>query len=196
VNVRFALIHNDVHSKILGVGPAVEAPSFIFKERARSDNVGFNMEAGFFAGLVAMDKRVEFRHIPHTYMTINERPMHFIGEPNQRYSEVVIEGDLNDDKFIVYYIFGEEVVGLLTFGYQNMHLYLWEAMKLLIMPTGVQLRSRMVTHKQIIAKVLKCRPEIEAKRKGIIKTPSIIRAEFTREREELDEFRTKLRTNI
>lgn len=82
VNVRFSLIHNDVHSPILGVGPAVEVPSFIFKDRARSDNVGFNMEAGFFAGLKAMDKRVEFRHIPHTYMTLNERPIHFIGEAN------------------------------------------------------------------------------------------------------------------
>ena len=77
-----SLIHNDVHSVLLGCGSAVEVPSFIFKDRARSDNVGFNSEAGFFTGLIAMDKRVEFRHIPHTYMTLNEKPVHFIGEPN------------------------------------------------------------------------------------------------------------------
>lgn len=32
-NVRFSLIHNDVDSPILGVGSAIEIPSFIFKRR-------------------------------------------------------------------------------------------------------------------------------------------------------------------
>ena len=64
------------------------------------------------------------------------------------------------------------------------------------MPTAVQLRNRTIDYRAIVAKVLKCRPEITAKRKTIIKTPSVMRAEFTREREELDEFRSKLRTNI
>ena len=75
------------------------------------------MEAAFFAGLTAINKRVEFRHVPHTYLTLNELPVHFVGEPNHRYSEVIIEGDLNSDKFIVYYVWGEEIVGFLTFGY-------------------------------------------------------------------------------
>ena len=75
-------------------------------------------------------------------------------------------------------------------------MYLWEAMKLLIMPPAIQLRNRTIDHRAIIAKVLKCRPEIKAKRREIVKTPSIIRAEFTREREQLDEFRLKLKSNI
>lgn len=48
----------------------------------------------------------------------------------------------------------------------------------------------------IVANVLKCRPEITAKRKEIIKIPSIIRAEFSREFERLDEFKTSIRANI
>lgn len=116
-NIRFSLIHNDIDSPIFAVGSACEIPSFIFKNRSRSDNVGFNMEAAYFAGLTAINKRVEFRHVPHTYLTLNENPVHFVGEPNQRYSEVVVEGDLNSDKFIVYYVWGEEIVGFLTFGY-------------------------------------------------------------------------------
>ena len=95
------------------------------------------MEAGYFAGLTALDKRVEFRYIPHQYLNINERPVHFIGEPQQRYSEVIVDGNINDDKLIIYYVWCEEIVGILTFGYQNLHLYLWEAMKLLIMPTAI-----------------------------------------------------------
>lgn len=104
-----------------------------------------------------MNKRVEFRHIPHTHFTINEKPVHFIGEIGQKYSEICIEGDINSDKFIIYYCWGEEVVGVLTFGYTNLHLYIWEAMKLLLMPNCVQLRNKMVDHKTIVQQVLMCR---------------------------------------
>jgi hypothetical protein len=51
-----------------------------------------------------------------------------------------VDGDMKSGKFVVYYIFGEEIVGFLTFGYKNLHLYLWEAMKLLVMPQATPLR--------------------------------------------------------
>jgi hypothetical protein len=54
----------------------------------------------------------------------------------------------------------------------------------------------MIDHKAIVAKVLKCRPEITAKRADTLKLPSIMRAEFTREREVLEEFNSKLKKNI
>lgn len=54
----------------------------------------------------------------------------------------------------------------------------------------------MIDHRAIVANVLKVRPEIVAKRADTIKIPSIIRAEFTREREKLDDFRQNLRGNI
>jgi len=69
-------------------------------------------------------------------------------------------------------------------------------MKLLIMPPAIQLRNGMLDHKAIVAKVLKCRPEITAKRRDTLKLPSIIRAEFTREREVLEDFRKNLKANI
>jgi len=195
-NTRFSLVHNDVFSPIYGVGPGVELPSFIFKNRMREDNVGFNTEAGFRCAMSALERRVEYRAIPHSYMTINETPIHFVGEKDQRYSEIVVEGDMNADKFIVWYIWGEEVVGFLTVGYQNLYLYLWEAMKLLIMPTAMHLRSQVADHKGIVAQVLRCRPEINAKRKEILKLPAVKITEFERERERLDEFKGKLQYNL
>ena len=48
----------------------------------------------------------------------------------------------------------------------------------------------------IVANVMKCRPEITAKRKDIIKIPSVIRAEFSRERERLDDFRKAIKSNV
>jgi len=154
------------------------------------------MNAAFYAAMNMLDKRVEFRYIPHAFFTINEKPIHFVGERGQRYSETIIDGDPNSGRFIIWYILGEEVVGFCTVGYQNLHLYLWEAMKLLIMPPAIQLRQKQIDHRAIVAKVLKCRPEITAKRNDAIKIPSIIRAEFTRELEKLDDFKQALKKNI
>lgn len=196
VNVRFSLIHNDVFSPIYGVGPGVELPSFIFKSRMRDNNVGFNTEAGFRCAMHALEKRVEYRAIPHYYMNINEIPIHFVGEKKQRYTELIVEGEPESNRFIIWYIWGEEIVGFMTVGYQNLHLYLWEAMKLLIMPPANLLRSEIANHKGIVAKVLKCRHEINAKRKEVVKVPSVRITEFTRERERLEVFKAKLKNNI
>ena len=58
------------------------------------------------------------------------------------------------------------------------------------------MRNRSIDHKAIVQQVLKCRPEITAKRSETLKLPSVIRAEFTREREKLEDFRADLRHNI
>lgn len=133
-NVRFNLIHNDIHSPIYAVGNCAEFPSFINKERVRSEDNAFNIEAAFFAAMSMLDKRVEFRYIPHKYMKINDIPIHYVGEEKSLYTETFIEGDVKSNRFIVWYFLGEEIVGFCTVGYQNLYIYLWEAMKLLIMP--------------------------------------------------------------
>ena len=84
-----------------------------------------------------LDKRVEFRYIPHNYLLVNDIPIHFVGETNHKHSEIILEGDINKGKFIMYYVYGEEIIGFVTVGYKNLHLYLWEAMKLLIMPPAM-----------------------------------------------------------
>jgi hypothetical protein len=116
-NIRFSLIHNNIYSPIYAVGAAAEYPSFVWKQRMRSDDVGHNIEAGFYAAMCMLDKRVEFRYIPHTYMNINDTPIHFVGEKNQKFNETIIEGDPNKDRFIIWYIHGDEVVGFCTVGY-------------------------------------------------------------------------------
>ena len=156
----------------------------------RSDHQAYNMEAAFYAAMNMLDKRVEFRHIPHTHFVVNDIPFHFVGEINHKHAECLMEGDMEKGRFIMWYVYGEEIIGFCTVGYKNLHLYIWEAMKLLIMPPAAPFRSKIVDHRAIVAKVLKCRPEILAKRKATIKMPSIIRAEFAREREKLTEFKT------
>jgi len=66
--------------------------------------------------------------------------MYFIGERENTFNEIIISGDLSSDKFVIFYVTGDEVTGILTSGFQNLHLYLWEAMKQLIMPPASMLR--------------------------------------------------------
>lgn len=96
----------------------------------------YNIESGFFAAMNMLDKRVEFRYIPMTSLNIGGVPMYFVGERNQAFHEVIIDGDVENNKYVVFFVYGKEVAGFLTVGYQNLHLYLWEAMKLMIMPAA------------------------------------------------------------
>jgi hypothetical protein len=118
--------------------------------RLRTNDMKYNIEAGFFAAMSMLDKRVEFRYMPFTSMKIGTTPVYFVGEKQQGFHEVIINGSVKDRKFVAYYIYGNEVVGFVTVGYQNLHLYLWEAMKLLILPPANQLRNKQITYKDIV----------------------------------------------
>jgi hypothetical protein len=51
---------------------------------------------------------------------------------------------------VIYYIWGDEVTGIMTFGYKNLHIYLAEAMKLLLMPTATMLRRQEHNFRSIV----------------------------------------------
>ncbi len=143
-----------------------------------------------------MDKRVEFKYLPMSSLKIGETPVYFIGERNNPFHEVIINGSVEDKKFVAFFVYGNEITGIMTCGYQNLHLYLWEAMKLLIMPPATQLRSHTIDYKHIVSKVLQMRPYITCKRHDIVTIPSITLAEFDHELEKSEDLRKKVKQNI
>lgn len=50
--------------------------------RMRTNDIKYNIEAGFFAAMNMLDKRVEFRYMPFTAMKISGVPVYFVGERN------------------------------------------------------------------------------------------------------------------
>jgi len=64
------------------------------------------------------------------------------------------------------------------------------------MPTAAMLTASDCNFDDVVNMVLRMRPDIEAGRQYTIQTPSVIRAEFTREIEALNELRGKFRSNI
>jgi len=64
------------------------------------------------------------------------------------------------------------------------------------MPSAAMLQATDGNFDDIVNAVLRMRPEIEAGRQFTVQTPSVIRAEFTREIDALNELRSKFRSNI
>lgn len=120
------------------------------KIKYRTSDIKYNIEAGFAAALNMMDKRIEFKYIPMTSMNFNGTPIYYVGERNPAYHEVIINGSVEDNKFVAYFVYGQEIVGFLTVGFTNLHLYLWEAMKLLIFPSALVLNGLDVDYKNIV----------------------------------------------
>ena len=134
-DIRFSLNYNNIHSPIFAAGSCTQYPSFVHKTKIRTSDIKYNVESGFYAAMNMMDKRVEFRYFPLTNLSIDKTtPIYFVGERTQGFQEVIINGSVAEKKFVAYFIYGDEVIGFMTCGFKNLHLYLWEAMKLLQMP--------------------------------------------------------------
>ena len=131
-----------------------------------------------------------------TPLTIGEKKLYFVGEREQPITGIILKGKLDGDKWVAFFTYGDEVCGFLTCGYTNLHIYLLEAMKQLIMPTAAMITAADGNFDDIVNSVLRMRPDIEAGRQYTVQTPSVIRAEFTREIDQLNELRAKFKENI
>lgn len=195
-DIKFSLHYNDLFSPILAAGSCTQYPSFLHKVRLRTNDTKYNIEAGFFASMSMLDKRVEFRYMPMTPLKIGEKPIYFVGERGSPFHEVIINGNVDERKFVAFFVYGNEVTGFMTCGYQNLHLYLWEAMKLLLMPPATHLRNGNEDYKHIVQQVMKMRPLIQCKRHDIVKIPSIMLAEFEHEIARAEFFRNNIKKQI
>ena len=64
------------------------------------------------------------------------------------------------------------------------------------MPSARQLSANNGDFDDIVASVLRMRPYIQCGRPWTLRTPSVLRAEFTREREKMSSFRNKVNERI
>ena len=55
-------------------------------------------------------------------------PVHHVGEKGNQHMEIVVDGDPASGKYVLYYCHGDAVIGFLTVGFRNVHIYLNQAM--------------------------------------------------------------------
>lgn len=116
-DMKFSLHYNDLFSPILAAGSCTQYPSFLHKVRVRTNDAKYNIEAGFFAAMSMMDKRVEFRYFPMTALKIGNKPIYYVGERASPFHEVIINGSVEDQKFVAFFVYGNEITGFMTCGY-------------------------------------------------------------------------------
>jgi len=137
IDQRFSICLGMNYWEMYACGQNALHRSFMRNDLIRTPDVKFNIESGFYAALNMMHKDIRMEYLPLSRLTINNKEIYYYGERNNQYDRIIVSGDaLKDDKFVVYYINGGVVSGFLTFGYTNLHLFLMEAMKMLLMPTG------------------------------------------------------------
>jgi len=140
-NFKFSLLQNDSQSSLYAAGSCTSFPSFFHKYKIRTDDVKFNIESGFFAALTMLDKDVRLEYIPMKQLVIGDKKVYFVGERCQPFTEIIINEDCPPGKMVAFYVYGNEICGFVTYGYTNLHLYLHEAMKQMVMPSAEMMRK-------------------------------------------------------
>jgi len=66
----------------------------------------------------------------------------------------------------------------------------------MVMPPASAIRARDGDFKSIVKMIIAMSHEISGQRQALLGIPSVIRAEFTREREEIDVLRKRISANL
>ena len=51
-----------------------------------------------------LHKLVKFQYIPLERVSVGDQELYFYGERNNAYDETIVEGDINNGKFVTYYL--------------------------------------------------------------------------------------------
>lgn len=127
-------------------------------------------------------------------MTIGETEIYYIGERNVGYDDT--HETKEGDKKVIYLLKNGEVAGMITIGFTNLHIYLREAMRLLLIPNGQDLRMRDISHKDIVMMVLKHSGKIIAERHDVINQKSILYSVKSSDVDETASLRSKMGQNL
>ena len=126
---------------ILAAGECAEYYSFVNPQKSyRTSDSKYNIEAGFYAAMFMLDKEVNFSYMPMTWIEMPESDIYYVGEWDVIYDEIIVDGNVDEGKFVVYLCKFDEIMGFMTFGFDRLHIYLLYAMKMLMMPSAMSMQ--------------------------------------------------------
>lgn len=136
-------------------GSCCETQSLFQKACYRTDNVKHAVQMGFIAAMNMVDKHLSFYDLPMTHLDIGGTKIYYHGERGMPFTEIVMSQGYEEGKFVAWYLYGDKIVGCVTVGFQNLHLYLQEAFANDILPSAAELRATRGDYKPTVRKVLK-----------------------------------------
>lgn len=93
-----------VQRGMFACGQNAQHRSFLGNGTIRTPNTGFNVQSGYIAALLMLHKTIKFEYLPLQRMTIGDKELYYYGERMNHFDDIIIEGDINSDKFICYYL--------------------------------------------------------------------------------------------
>ena len=84
--------------------------------------------------------QVNFSYMPMTWIEMPESDIYYVGEWDVIYDEIIVDGNVDEGKFVVYLCKFDEIMGFMTFGFDRLHIYLLYAMKMLMIPSAMSMQ--------------------------------------------------------
>ena len=89
-----------------------------------------------------------------------------------------------------------EVQGAVIIGFENLHLYIREALWLMVLPSILDIRMHKINHEDIVKIILKYQDKCKCERHEVINQKSVITAVKEQEVEAVAEFWSKMKEGL
>lgn len=97
-----SLMYKHYYPTIFAAGSCSALNSELNDNMVRCQDPHFEVDTGFYAGLSMMHKRIGYKDVPISTFTLANNFYAYIGERNPIYTDIIIEGNLKANQFVVY----------------------------------------------------------------------------------------------
>lgn len=116
-------------------GDVASFPYFQTGNNARIEHWNQSIYEGSIAALNILGKKIPIDNVPFFWTRSFNNSLQFTGV-TQGYDKIHVTGDLASQKFVVYYLKGDKVVGAAVMGILNSVMIINEALRLGVMPSA------------------------------------------------------------
>ena len=154
---------NTSRKNVYAAGDIASFPFWYTGDRIRIEHYNEAIHQGSLAGFNMMERNIPLDHMTFFWTRQHENSFHFSG-CNNKYDDIFIDGNLKDLKFIAYYLRNNKVVAACSMNKGPATLILNEAMRLNLMPSGVELKSGKSNLEDIKRKISQAQPSSKCRR--------------------------------
>jgi nitrite reductase/ring-hydroxylating ferredoxin subunit len=171
---RMSLHTGDRYPHIFTAGSCSAIKSYLMPGLIRTDNVKANFHLGFIAGLNMQEVHYPYDDVIVNQSKVLDKHLYFIGNDNMTgvHDDHVVHIDPENERFVVYFFIKNRMSSVLIYGYNRLHIFIREAMKLNMLPNyNVVMASKDNIHLKITQEVIKRQDDMNCfKHKALAET--------------------------
>jgi nitrite reductase/ring-hydroxylating ferredoxin subunit len=155
---RMSLHTGDRYPHIFTGGSCSAIKSNLIHGLIRTDNVKSNFHLGYIAALNMMEVHYPFDDVIVNQSKLLDKNLYFVGNDNMAsvYEKVIAHVDPVNERYVIYYFCKNKMTSVLIYGYNRLHIFMREAMKLNMLPDYKYVNgNKDKVHLQITEEVIK-----------------------------------------